>query len=272
MTEQIDGCRALVIGASAGIGRAVGMSLSSLGATVAFHGRRADRLDEAVALSGSGFGLVADISEPAGCESVVAGAVERLGGLDLIVHAASSSRLGLLRDIDADEWARVYATNVIAPALVVRAALPHLSEGAVVAVLSSESVGLPYHGLLPYGSSKAALEEVIRGLRLEHPEYRFACIRVGQTIPTDFARDFDPVLAGELLPKWQAIGRMPAKAMEVNELGGLIASILAGTLGAPSVELQDLILRPQGGILLEDVSQSLEQLEAARTAVYGSED
>ena len=53
---------------------------------------------------------------------------------------------------------------------------------------------MPYHGLIPYGSSKAALEEVVRGLRLEHPELRFGCIRVGQTMPTDFAATSRPNL------------------------------------------------------------------------------
>jgi NAD(P)-dependent dehydrogenase (short-subunit alcohol dehydrogenase family) len=200
MAGSMMGRRAVVVGASAGIGRAVGLRLAAQGAQVVFHGRRLDKLDEAVKQAGGGHAVAADLSEAGGCESLVATAADRLGGIDLLVHSASVSRLSLARDTPADEWARVYATNVIAPSMVVRAALPHFSVGALSVFISSESVGARYHGLIPYGSSKAALEEVVRGLRLEHPELRVGCIRVGQTLPTDFARDFSPALAADLVP------------------------------------------------------------------------
>lgn len=272
MTGDLRGRRALVVGASSGIGREVGLRLAARGADVAFHGRRRERLEEAVARAGGGCcAVVADVGDAAGCEALVRDAVAHLGGLDLVVVAASSSRLGLVRDLDAAEWASVFATNVIAPALVVRAALAHLAEGAIAAFVSSESVGAPYHGLIPYGASKAALEEVVRGLRIEHPEFRFACIRVGQTMPTEFGRDFSPELAGELLPKWIALGRMPAQAMDVEEVGRAIADSLATALGAPTVELQDMVLRATGGMFTGDVGSLLEQVDASHDAVYGAD-
>jgi NAD(P)-dependent dehydrogenase (short-subunit alcohol dehydrogenase family) len=271
MTEDLRGRRALVVGASSGIGRAVALRLAARGAEVAFHGRRRDRLDDAVAHAGAGCAVVADVRDEAGCETLVRDAVAHLGGLDLLVVAASSSRLVRFRDVDATEWASVFATNVIAPALVVRAALPHLSEGALAAFLSSESVGAPYPGLVPYGASKAALEEVVRGLRIEHPELRFVCVRVGQTMPTEFARDFSPELAGELMPKWIALGRMPAQAMDVEEVGRAIADALATALATPTVELQDMVLRATGGMFMGDVGSLLDQVDAQHEAVYGSE-
>jgi NAD(P)-dependent dehydrogenase (short-subunit alcohol dehydrogenase family) len=266
---ELAGRKALVIGASAGIGREVALRLSVLGAEVAFHGRRRDLLEQAVQQAGRGSVVVADVESAAACGDVVDEAVDHLGGLDLLVYAASASRLSLVRDAPAEEWTRVFATNVIAPALVARAALARLSPGAVSAFISSESVGAPYHGLVPYGASKAALEEVVRGLRLEHPELRFCCIRVGQTVPTDFARDFDPALAAELLPKWIAIGRMPAQAMDVSELGRAIADSLAIALTTPSVEFQDMVLRAPGGTFMGDVSALLESIDDAHEAVHG---
>jgi NAD(P)-dependent dehydrogenase (short-subunit alcohol dehydrogenase family) len=263
--------RVLVIGASSGIGREVALRLAALGAQVAFHGRRRDRLDDAVKRAGSGFAIVGDVGDPEVCQSIVAEAADELGGIDLLVYAASLSRLSLARDTPADEWTRVYATNVIGPAMVVRAALPHFPAGAMSFFLSSESVGMPYHGLIPYGSSKAALEEVIRGLRLEHPELRFGCIRVGQTMPTDFARDFSPELAGELMPKWMAVGRMPAQAMDVEEVGRAIADTLAVAVTTPTVDFQDLILRAPGGPLEGGVSELLSEMEATQRAVHGDD-
>jgi NAD(P)-dependent dehydrogenase (short-subunit alcohol dehydrogenase family) len=270
MSEVLAGRRALVVGASAGIGREVGLRFAQLGADVAFHGRRLDRLEDAVKAAGGGCAVVADVADPSGCESLVAEAVDHLGGIDLLVHAASASRLSLARDTTAEEWARVYATNVIAPALVVRAALPHFGPSAISALISSESVGAPYHGLVPYGSSKAALEEVVRGLRLEHPELRFSCIRVGQTMPTDFARDFEPELAGELFPKWVAIGRIPAQGMDVVEVGRAIADSLAIAVTTPTVEFQDMVLRAPGGTFTGGIDTMLDSVDDANEAAYGT--
>lgn len=265
------GRRALVVGASSGIGREVALRFAALGAEVVFHGRRLDRLEDAVERSGGGYAVVADVCDPPQCDVLVAEAVANLGGLDALVFAASASRLSLVQDTDAEEWARVFASNVIAPALVARAALPHLSPGAVCAFISSESVGAPYHGLIPYGASKAALEEVVRGLRIEHPEHRFACIRVGQTLPTEFARDFSPELAGELLPKWIALGRMPARAMDAAELGRAIADSVAIALASPTIELQDMVVRAPGGHFTGDVSSLVADVDAQHEAVYGSD-
>jgi len=64
--------RALVVGSSSGIGREVGLRL---GARVAFHGRRRERLDECVARAGGGVVVVADVADPAACEAMVDEAV-----------------------------------------------------------------------------------------------------------------------------------------------------------------------------------------------------
>ena len=261
---SIKGKRALVIGASAGIGREVALRLASAGAAVAFHGRRKELLDSAVAAAGSGCAVVADVSTSEGCELAVAEAVAHLGGLDLLVHSASSSRLGLVKDTDAAEWAQIFSTNVVAPALVARSAFAHLTPGGICAFISSESVGMPYHGLVPYGASKAALEKAVRGMRLEHPEFRFSCIRVGQTFPTDFSRDFDMDTMAALLPKWLTSGRMPAKMMDAVELGHTIADLLTIALNTESVEFQDMILRAPGGTFAGDPTELLDLAEAAQ--------
>lgn len=248
---DVRGARVLVVGASSGIGREIGLRFSQLGARVGFHGRRVEKLEEAVAHAADAFAVVGDISNSSMCASIVRDAVEQLGALDLVVCSASLSALNLLQDTSADEWSRVYAANVIGPAELARLAIPSMPPGSIFAFISSESVGAPYHGLVPYGSSKAALEELVRGLRLEHPDRRFANIRVGQTLPTDFARDFSPELAAELMPKWIGLGRIPAQGMDTQELGRAIADTLAIALTTPSVEFQDMILRAPGGQLTD---------------------
>jgi NAD(P)-dependent dehydrogenase (short-subunit alcohol dehydrogenase family) len=254
---DLTGRRVLVVGASAGIGRAGALRLAARGAEVVFCGRRADRLDEAVRAAGRGHAVAADVSDPAQCERLVATATHALGGIDLLVFAAGVSRIVRLRDADADEWQHVLRTNVVGPSLVIQAALPHLAPGAVVAVLSSEAVGTPFPGLVPYAASKAALEELVRGYRVEHPEIRFCRVTVGSTEGTEFARDFDAAVAGELIPQWLALGRLPARLMDVDELGATLADALAVALGAPGVDCQDIVLRAPGRVSTDENADAM---------------
>jgi NAD(P)-dependent dehydrogenase (short-subunit alcohol dehydrogenase family) len=137
---------------------------------------------------------------------------------------------------------------------VVRHLLDRLRPDAVVAMLSSESVGRPYPGLVPYAASKAALEELIRGWRAEHPDLRFSRITVGATDGTDFPRDFDPAVAGSLFDTWVAAGVIPARVMDAVELGAMIAHALGRAVNVPGIDVQDIVLRPPGGPMVATVT------------------
>jgi NAD(P)-dependent dehydrogenase (short-subunit alcohol dehydrogenase family) len=256
--------RALVVGASAGIGRAVALRLADLGYAVAAVGRRKERLDEVTQVT-KGPSIAVDVCEDGACERLVTETVEALGGIDLIVHAASASQLALLADTDAARWLRVLQNNLVAPSLVIRAALPHLSPQAVSAVISSEVVGNPYAGLTPYAVSKAALEEAVRGWRQEHPELRFACIRVGATSGTEFGRDFAPELAESLLPQWIEQGRIPSQFMDVNELGRAIADTMDVAVRSPGLDIQDVVIRAAGAMRGGGTEDLLAELETHAT-------
>lgn len=122
-----------------------------------------------------------------------------------------------------------------------------MAPDVIVAMISSESVGNPYPGLVPYTASKAALEELVRGWRAEHPEVRFSRVTVGATDGTDFARDFDPELFGGLFGQWVARGVIPQRVMNPVDLGGSIAAALGGAVLVPDVDVQDMVLRSPGG-------------------------
>jgi NAD(P)-dependent dehydrogenase (short-subunit alcohol dehydrogenase family) len=241
--------RALVVGASAGIGRAAAVRLAGLGYTVVAVGRREDRLAQLAQFAGSTavHAVRADVSDPAQCEELVEKAVGVLGEIDLLLYTASASRLALLRDVDSAGWSAILATNVVGPALVVRACLGHLSPGSVSCLVSSESVGDPFPGIGPYAVSKAGLEELVRGLRCEHPELRFCCLRVGATMGTDFARDFDPDLVERLFPRWMGAGKIPSQLMDAGELGAAVAELLDVAVRSPRLDLQDVVIRAPGG-------------------------
>jgi NAD(P)-dependent dehydrogenase (short-subunit alcohol dehydrogenase family) len=258
MGADLAGRSVLVVGASAGIGRAIALRAAAIGGDVVFCGRREDRLQEAIQLAGSGHSVVADISDPPQCDALVAAAVEAVGGLDLVVLAASGSGMALLTDTGEEIWRRILYTNIVGPSLIVRAALPHLSPGAVVAFLSSGSVRFPLAGVVPYTVSKAGMEDLVRGWRIEQPHFRFTNIAVGPTDGTDFARDIDPVIGTELLPFHVGLGRMWAKNMHADELGPLIADSLALALASPGVDCQDYTFRPPGLPYIGDVASFLE--------------
>jgi NAD(P)-dependent dehydrogenase (short-subunit alcohol dehydrogenase family) len=252
--------RIIVVGASSGIGRATALAASARGAEVAVVGRRRGLLDDLVQEMGRGVAIDADIRNPEECHRLVERSVTELGPIDALVFAASASSLAMTAEADAEEWRKVLETNVMAPALVTRSLLPHLVDRAFLGYLSSEIVGQPYHGLGHYACSKAALEELIRALRVEHPSYRFCCIRVGATVGTDFARDFSPELNAELLQHWVARGKLPASFMVAPEVGEAIAGAVTIALASPGIDVQDLTLRPPGGPLVGDASHLLQMM------------
>jgi NAD(P)-dependent dehydrogenase (short-subunit alcohol dehydrogenase family) len=254
MAQPLEGRRIIVVGASSGIGRETARAVAALGAEVAVVGRRRALLDQLVAERGRGTAIEADLRDPEQCAALADDAAAALGGIDALLFAASASSLALISEAGADTWRTVLETNVMAPALVTSSLLPHLTPGAFLGYLSSEIVGQPYHGLAHYACSKAALEELVRALRVEHPGHRFCCIRVGATDGTEFARDFSAELMVQLVPEWIARAKLPAALMVASELGAAIAQTIVIALGTPGVDLQDITLRPPGGPHVGDLA------------------
>lgn len=251
MENSISGASVLVIGASAGIGREVARAFADRGARVMAVGRREANLRE-LAEGSSVEWTAADITEPGEPDRVVARAVAAFGGLDIVVNVAAASPMGLLADADPDALLAVFASNVVAPSQMCRAALAHLGEGGIIGFVSSETVGRPRKGLVPYGASKAALEELVNGWRVENPHRRFATIRVGATIGTDFGRDFSGELLGDCIEDWIRGGHIAASMMEPVPVGTAIAEILSVGFAHPTIELTDFAIRPPGPLATLD--------------------
>jgi NAD(P)-dependent dehydrogenase (short-subunit alcohol dehydrogenase family) len=261
---SLEGKRILVVGATAGIGRQAAVDMVAMGGDVIFAGRSEAKLAEALEQAGGGRGVIADIAVPADCEGLIAEAFELLGGtIDLLLTVVGISKLGLVAEAEPEIWRECLLTNVMGPALVTKAAIPHLTPDAFVGYFSSETVGMPYPGLVPYGSSKAGLEEMIRGLRAEHPEFRFCCLRVGKTRDTDFSRDFDQELAGRLRETWVRRGNMPKQLMTARGLGRAIARICAVAVDVDEVDYQNLVLRSPGGSFYGSLDELMAQFAAA---------
>lgn len=236
--------RVLVVGASSGVGKAIAQRFVKAGATVALSARRADNLAEAIGECGGGVAVPGDVRAESGARQVVEAAVAELGGIDVLVYATGVSPLRRLRDADRAQWIQVLETNLVGLHEVVQAALPHLAPGAAVGVLSSDSVGTPRPGLVPYAASKAALEELMRGWRAEHPEIRFSTIVIGPTFPTEFGSHFDPELMGELWGEWERMGIADTSIMDGNELADVIVNTYLALLPYHGIGMQEIVLRP----------------------------
>jgi 3-hydroxy acid dehydrogenase/malonic semialdehyde reductase len=151
----LDGKRAIVTGASSGIGAATARALAAEGATVAVGARRLDRLAEL------GEGLIAlelDVTDAESSASFVASAVHRLGGLDILVNNAG---LALGRDVfdestEADEEA-VLETNVHGLIRMTRLCLPHIRDGGYIVNMGSVAGREAYERAALYIASKFAV-------------------------------------------------------------------------------------------------------------------
>lgn len=241
---SLDGQRILVVGASSGIGREVGIQSARAGASVAFAARRTELLEGAVAAAGgASFAVPCDVQLDGQSEHAVAEAVARFGGLDAVVYAAGVSPLTRLADADATLWRRVFGTNVVGAAMAARASLPHLeASGGRLLLLGSSSVGRPYPGLVPYTTTKAALHELARGLRNEYPWLRVTNFVVGPTL-TGFADGWDHELATEMFDRWMAEGFLAGPAaMTVEEMAGQVVKVLAS-----GARIDEVLVMPDPG-------------------------
>jgi NAD(P)-dependent dehydrogenase (short-subunit alcohol dehydrogenase family) len=188
--NRLDGRRALVVGASGGIGKAMGLALNREGASVAFAARTRDKLDAAVAeCQGKAIAVPCDVRDEESCRAAVAATVDAFGGLDALVYSAGTGAFTELAGATAEDWRNVLDTNVVGAALVTAAAVPHLNAAQGHAIyLSSESAlhHTPWRGIGIYIASKRALDSMVRSFALEVPDVHFTTYVVGSTGGTEF--------------------------------------------------------------------------------------
>jgi 3-oxoacyl-[acyl-carrier protein] reductase len=192
---NLQGRRALVTGASRGIGAEIVRRLAADGASVAFtYGRSSAEAEKLVAEVTAGGGKVVSIqADSADAEQVaksVDDAVTQLGGLDVLVNNAG---VAVLRDVESlglDEFDRQLAINVRAVFVAVQRAVPHLrSDGRIINIGSINADRVPAPGLAAYAMTKAAVAGLTRGLARELGPRG---ITVNNVQPGPIATDMNP--------------------------------------------------------------------------------
>jgi 3-oxoacyl-[acyl-carrier protein] reductase len=150
---QLSGKVALVTGSSRGIGRGIATRLVEEGADVVFCARGAEALEAATVGLERAHAVVADVSTPEGASAAVDAAVERFGGLDIVVNNVGGAGARSFEDMDGADLESVLGRNVFSATHVSRAALPHLRArgGGAIAIISSvwgrEAGGSPSYNL-----------------------------------------------------------------------------------------------------------------------------
>jgi len=167
--SEFEGKVAVVTGGAKGIGAAVVEKLASRGASVVYGDTGGD-------------GVRADVTVAADMERLVATAVERFGGLDILVTSAGIQRYGTVEETPEALWDEVLDVNLKGVYLASRAAVPHLRArggGAIVAV-SSVQASVSQRGVAAYAASKAGINALVRSMALDHAADR---IRVNAVCP-----------------------------------------------------------------------------------------
>jgi NADP-dependent 3-hydroxy acid dehydrogenase YdfG len=220
----------MVTGAGSGIGRAIALALAGQGSCVRAVGRRASQLEETAAHSSLIHSAPADVADDSACRSLF----EELDRLDILVHSAGTISLGRYEETSADEFDRLYRTNLRAPFVLTQAALPLLrrSKGQIVFINSTAGVSAG-PGTSLYSATKHGLKALADSLRDEvNPDE----IRVISIFPGRTATPMQAQIMETEGKCWH-----PDVLMQPSDIAELV---MAALLVPRTAEVTNLFLRP----------------------------
>jgi len=167
---NLEGKRALVTGASRGIGYAIARALASAGAGVILNGRSEQALDEAAGRLRADGAQVAtsafDVTDAAAARNAVDAIEASSGPIDILVNNAGIQRRAPLENFDDGDWRELMATNLDSVYFVSKAVAPHMiarKQGKIINI-GSVQCELARPGIAPYTASKGAVRNLTRGM------------------------------------------------------------------------------------------------------------
>lgn len=169
---RLEGKVALITGGDSGIGRAVSIAFAKEGADVAivYLEESEDAADTRASIEATGrrcLTIRADVGDERACRDAVKQAVRELGHLDVLVNNAAEQHVQeSIEDITKEQLERTFRTNIFSMFYMVKAALPHLKEGARIINTTSVTAYRGNPTLLDYSSTKGAIVAFTRSLAL----------------------------------------------------------------------------------------------------------
>ena len=168
---RLAGRKALITGGDSGMGRAAAIAYAREGADVAINYLPSEEPDarEVIQLikdaGRAGVPIAGDLREESFCQRLVAEALQKLGGLDIVVcNAGRQQAKPSILDITTEEFDATMKTNIYAPFWIIKAALPHLKAGSCIIGTTSEQAYDPSPDLYAYAQTKAATMNYVKSL------------------------------------------------------------------------------------------------------------
>jgi len=198
---RLKNMKAIITGADSGIGKAVAIAFAREGADVlvSYLNEHEDAKETEKYISEAGRKAIlmpGDIMDEGHCRNIVNTAIDEFGQIDIIVNnAAYQMEHTTLEEITAEEWDKTFKTNVYAMFYICKAAEPHLKPGSSVINTTSVNAYQPKPILIPYTSTKAAIQNFTATLAQLWAEkgIRVNCVAPGPVwtplIPGSFSSD-----------------------------------------------------------------------------------
>ena len=226
MNIDLSSKRALVTGASSGIGAAIAEVFAASGAHVAVHARTVAKAEATIerisASGGQAFAVEADLADPAAIEAMCNAGIKGLGGIDIVVNNAGLYIPQAVVEGDGDTWHKTMAVNLEAPRLITRITLQTMIEqgtGGRQLYISSVSAIMAEVLGSAYCASKAGLNALVRCLAVEVGQYGITTNSINPGwVDTPMARKaFE-----DMKEEGQSLEAIIAESMSDNTLGVVI--------------------------------------------------
>jgi 3-oxoacyl-[acyl-carrier protein] reductase len=209
MELGIGGKRAIVTGASKGIGRAIALELAREGVAVAICSRHEDELrraaEEVRSLGGPVFALTADVTDPEDVHAFVARSAAELGGIEFLINNAGGARPGTFATLTDEDWQADVMVKLFSMIRFSREAIPHMraAGGGRIVNINAVAGRSPDPGLFATSVNRAA------------------CLSFTKTLAMELGRDNILVnsvnLGSVLTPQWENIRRRRAPDLPEDE-------------------------------------------------------
>lgn len=242
---------AAVSGGSSGIGRAIVQAFRDQGWSVAFGARRIERVEEVVAAFGAPaselYGGILDVTDADSIDAFYDAASGALGPVDLVVNCAAHARPGAFYELSPEEIRSEIDSGLTGALLFSRRGVLDMLERKArgdLIFISSTTAGVPWPFHSPYAASKAGMEQAARSisLELEGTGIRSTIVRVGNTVGTGWAGDWDAD-SMTIGARWQQLGLIRHEGFMQPE--NVAHAVVAAASTPPGFQLDHVSVHPE---------------------------